>query len=379
MASPFPVLHWLRGSLIGAGSFGTVSLAINKDSGELFAVKSIECCERTRAELLAIENELRILQSLDSPSIVRCLGSDYSVENGVQMRNLFMEYMAGGSLADLMKKFGGQLDEALIRVYTRGILEGLDYLHGQGVVHCDIKGKNILIGSSGVKIADLGSAKTLGTQELGMGCLKGTPLWMAPEVIMQQEQGTASDIWSLGCTIVEMATGRPPWSKSLNLFAMFLKSVNKVELPPLPECLSEEGKDFLRKCLQRDSTQRWTTGQLLEHPFVEKKARVESRVKIPLSPTSVLDDTTSDWDSQTGGSSSDSVVPVLRLIAPSRGGIREGTWITVTRSPRKGGEDRQKPLSSFMLQQTSGAAPPTSAADVNLECLEFLRRRPRCG
>eukprot|EP00250_Pteridium_aquilinum_P026482 c33076_g1_i1 orf=2-832(-) len=262
------IRRWVRGNLIGAGSFGKVNLAINMGNGELFAVKSIDCSTSGGAEMAAIENELMFLQSLDSPFIIRCFGGDRTLENGVQMRNLFMEYMAGGSLADLMRKFGGSLDEALIRVYTRGILEGLDYLHRQGVVHCDVKGKNILIGASGVKIADLGSAKRL---EQKVEAMRGTPLWMAPEVIMQVEQAFPSDIWSLGCTVVEMATGRPPWNQVFSLFAALMQSKGEEELPPLPDCLSAEGKDFLSKCFQRDPKQRWTAAELLKHPFVQKK------------------------------------------------------------------------------------------------------------
>ncbi|KAJ7516217.1 hypothetical protein O6H91_22G047700 [Diphasiastrum complanatum] len=311
------VKSWIRGSLLGAGAFGKVNLALNVENGELFAVKSAECSVRADADYLAIQNEKQILQSLNSPSVISCFGSDWSVENGKSICNIFLEYMPGGSLADLMKKFGGRLNEQLIRAYTKGILQGLQYIHSQGVVHCDIKGKNILVGSSGVKLADFGSAKRVGEDGSSGDCLavmKGTPLWMAPEVVRQEEQGTGSDIWSLGCTVVEMATGRAPWSSLSNLANHFVALYHigcTDEVPDVPASLSAQGKDFLQKCFCRDPRQRWTGAQLLQHPFITEVLPLEAP-KTPVSPNSVLESNQDrDWDSQT--LSIDNFVPVLSL------------------------------------------------------------------
>ncbi|KAH9313041.1 hypothetical protein KI387_028076, partial [Taxus chinensis] len=162
-------------------------LAIDKSNGTLFAVKSM-----ASTSISYLENEYSFLSSLDSPYIVRCLGKDYSIENGVDTCNLMMEYMSGGSVAGLLSKFGGQLDESVIRVYTRGILRGLDYLHRQGIVHCDVKSNNVLVGACGVvKLGDFGSAKMMEEKGLSLKDLRGTPLWMAPEVVNQLEQGPA--------------------------------------------------------------------------------------------------------------------------------------------------------------------------------------------
>lgn len=297
--------RWLRGSTIGAGAFGTVSLAINNSNAELFAVKSMAA-----GSVSCLEHEFDILNSLDSPYTVRCLGMEYSNENGVEMCNLMMEYMPGGSLGDLLSKFGGQLDESVIRRYTSGILHGLDYLHRQGIVHCDIKGKNVLVGSAGVvKLGDFGSARR--KEEKGqISVLRGTPLWMAPEVVNQVEQGPPSDIWSLGCTVVEMATGRPPWTNASNPLAALYRIGCTDELPELPARLSPQGQDFLDKCFRRDPKQRWTAAQLLEHPFLSQIDSCSETVAkgAPLSPTSTLDFGSPDWDS-----ASSSSVPILSL------------------------------------------------------------------
>ncbi|GLJ08675.1 hypothetical protein SUGI_0093460 [Cryptomeria japonica] len=299
--------EWIRGAIIGAGAFGTVSLAINKSNGELFAVKSMAV-----NSVSYLENEFNVLKSLDSPHIVKCLAKDYSVENGVEVCNLMMEYLPGGSVADLLSKFGGQLDESVTKSFTRGILRGLDYLHRQGIVHCDIKGKNVLVGGTGlVKLGDFGSARR--TEKKGLNGLSGTPLWMAPEVVNQVEQEPASDIWSVGCTVVEMATGRPPWGTASNPLAALYQIGCTDDLPECPSCLSPQGRDFLDKCFRRDPKQRWTAAQLLEHPFLSEIdcCSVTEVNRAPLSPTSTLDFGSPDWDS--ASSSLCQSVPILSL------------------------------------------------------------------
>ncbi|XP_073396417.1 uncharacterized protein [Physcomitrium patens] len=288
---------WIRGNLIGAGAFGKVNLAVNREDGEVFAVKSVRVEEGSgdagaQVSLQALENEIEILQSLESKFVVRCLGSDWTEEGGKLMRNAYLEYMPEGCLTDFVRQFAGAgsepLDEHLIRTYTRSIVEGVDYLHRQGIVHCDIKGKNILVGNGSVKLTDFGSAKRVGAEGRvcgngsggSLGRLNGTPLWMAPEVVRQDEQGLASDIWSLGCTVLEMATGKAPWSHLANPFVAMFQIGYKDEIPAVPASLSSEAQDFLRRCFERDPRKRWTSGELLEHPFlttrhVAKKVEVE--------------------------------------------------------------------------------------------------------
>jgi serine/threonine protein kinase len=366
---------WIRGSLLGAGAFGQVNLAMDRVTGAFFAVKStvVSCSSSYQqgdvedvvgaavqpdSALAAMENEIRILQELDSEFVVRYLGSDWSEEGGKRMRNVFLEYMPGGSLSDVLKQFAGgaqqqqqPLDEQLIRSYTRSILQGIDYLHRRGIVHCDIKGKNVLVGNAGsVKLADFGSAKHVEEEEYVADCLrttgedaaaaserrrgrtggdglrqdqvtmeleedcavrkvKGTPFWMAPEVVLQKEQGLPSDIWSLGCTVVEMATGRAPWAHIADPFVALYRIGCTNEMPSVPASLSPEAHDFLARCFERNPRTRWTSGQLLQHPFLTGVRRTCSDVLLsknpstPLSPTSVL-----ELGNGSSSSSSNSVV-----------------------------------------------------------------------
>ncbi|XXG60571.1 hypothetical protein AAC387_Pa04g2440 [Persea americana] len=283
-------IQWVKGTPIGSGSFGVVNLAMNRSNGEIFVVKS-----GGGAGFQSLQNEAEILKSLDSPYIVRCLGHEISGEpNGERQFNLFMEFMAGGSLSDLSKKFGGSgLDESVIRSYTRDILHGLAYLHGKGIVHCDLKCKNVLMGASGnVKLADFGAARKMNSPKSDMNSknfwqsMCGTPLWMAPEVLRSEGLSPASDMWSLGCTVIEMATGKLPWGEDIsNPMAAVYKITCSNETPQFPSEFSKQGMDFLSKCLERDPRKRWTSEELLSHPFISGNLNSMDLC----TPTSVLD------------------------------------------------------------------------------------------
>ncbi|XP_073146669.1 mitogen-activated protein kinase kinase kinase 17 [Henckelia pumila] len=277
---------WVRGSCIGRGANGTVNLALNLSDGEVFAVKSVELGSSTASQLRALENEIKILKSLSSPHVVGFLGDDETAS----FRNLHMEYMPGGTAAD-----SACSDEGILRSYAWCLVSALGYLHSRGIVHCDVKGKNVLLGRPSAKLADFGSAAIV--SEGGISP-RGSPLWMAPEVVRGEYQGPESDVWSLGCTVIEMATGKPAWD-----------SVSRIgyssEFPAFPPKLSELGCDFLRKCLQRDAEKRWSCDQLLQHPFLSQcRPLPEDPIASGSSPRCVLDlfDLNFEDDEETDGS-----------------------------------------------------------------------------
>lgn len=197
------------------------------------------------------------------------------------MFNLMIEHAPDGTLSDAVRRGGGRLPEAAIRHYTRGIIKGLEYLHSRGIVHCDIKGSNILLSRGEAKIADFGCAKAAEEAVIG-----GTPLFMAPEVARGEEQGFPADVWALGCTVIEMATGGSPWP---NEAATLHRIAFSGEAPELPDFLSELGKDFLSKCLRVDCRERWTAKELLRHPFLDDFRHEKMIVDSSDSPTSILD------------------------------------------------------------------------------------------
>lgn len=288
-------MNWARGKTIGCGSSATVSIATSWKSGETFAVKSAEL---SKSELLQREQE--ILSSLSCPQIVEYRGCDITMEDNKLMFNLMLEHMPAGTLSDAVGQHGGRLGESRMGEYARQIAEGLDYLHSVGIVHCDIKGRNILLGNNGVKIADFGCSKWLnparrggvrGASTASIG--GGTPMFMAPEVAQGKEQGFAADIWALGCTVIEMATGgSSPWPYITGGPAALLYHIAfSSESPRIPDFLSDKAKDFLEKCLRRDPSERWTAKQLLKHPFLQEinPCAMQKQESTIISPTSVLD------------------------------------------------------------------------------------------
>jgi serine/threonine protein kinase len=269
--------NWTKGELIGQGAFGSVYLGMDNDTGQLIAVKQVSLGQRGGPQAAAklaehvrsLEAEVQLLQDLNHQNIVRYLGTERTQD----ALNIFLEYVPGGSIASLLAKFGS-FQESVVRVYTKQILQGLLYLHGQGVIHRDIKGANILVANTGlVKLADFGASKKiegLATMESGFKSVKGTPYWMAPEVITATGHGKQADIWSVACTVIEMATGKPPWMMQFGSQVAAMFHIAKSKGPPtLPEHLSPECKDFLYLCFNRNWKERPTAATLLQHAFLK--------------------------------------------------------------------------------------------------------------
>ncbi|KAL8231298.1 hypothetical protein R6Q57_001076 [Mikania cordata] len=294
-------MEWVRGKMIGHGSFAAVSLAkpTKRDSSfpPLMAVKScgISHCD-------SLMNERMILDELkDCPEIINCFGDSVTVENGERLYNVALEYASGGALSEKVKNSGGfRLSENDIRRYTSSILKGLWFIHRNGFVHCDIKLQNVLLvcadGKESVKIADFGLAKkTTETREVGLKHeFRGTPMYMAPETVVAGEQESASDIWALGCLVTELVTGNPVWNCS-DVGALLMKIGVGSGIPEIPGKLSDAGKDFIGKCFLKDPRERWTAEMLLNHPFintVEFEEETEDQVS-PRDPFGFL-----DWESE---------------------------------------------------------------------------------
>ncbi|KAL3635574.1 hypothetical protein CASFOL_020121 [Castilleja foliolosa] len=264
---------WKKGRLLGRGTFGHVYLGFNSDSGEMCAMKEVTLFSddsKSRESAQQLGQEIALLSRLRHPNIVQYYGSEMVNDK----LYIYLEYVSGGSVHKILQEYG-QLGEAAIRSYTQQILCGLVYLHAKNTLHRDIKGANILVDPNGrVRLADFGMAKHISGKSCPLS-FKGSPYWMAPEVITNSSGcSLAVDIWSLGCTVLEMATSKPPWSQYEGVAAMF-KVGNSKELPEIPNYLSDEGKDFVVKCLQRDPNRRPTAAQLLEHPFVKNSCSLE--------------------------------------------------------------------------------------------------------
>ncbi|KAJ3679198.1 hypothetical protein LUZ60_017209 [Juncus effusus] len=275
-----PRIRWRKGELIGAGAFGQVYMGMNLDSGELLAVKQVvigsssasKDKDKAQAHIRELEEEVKLLKNLSHRNIVRYLG----IVREENTLNILLEFVPGGSISSLLSKFGS-FPETVIRMYTKQILQGLDYLHCNKIIHRDIKGANILVDTKGcIKLADFGASKQVAqlATMAGAKSFKGTAYWMAPEVIVQSGYSFSADIWSVGCTVIEMATGKPPWSDQYQEVAALFHVGTTKSHPPIPDHLSSEAKDFLLKCLQEDACLRTSSFELLQHPFVTGELKV---------------------------------------------------------------------------------------------------------
>ncbi|KAF7172456.1 hypothetical protein CNMCM5623_004631 [Aspergillus felis] len=281
----FAPKNWMKGSLIGEGSFGSVFLALHAITGELMAVKQVEIPSATKGTefdkrknsmVTALKHEIELLQGLHHPNIVQYLGT--SADD--QYLNIFLEYVPGGSIATMLKQYN-TFQEPLIKNFVRQILEGLSYLHSRDIIHRDIKGANILVDNKGgIKISDFGISKrveastVLGARASGSGgghlhrpSLQGSVYWMAPEVVRQTAHTKKADIWSLGCLVVEMFIGAHPFPDCSQLQAIFAIGSNSAR-PPAPEHASKEAMAFLDMTFQVDYEKRPTADELLQSQFL---------------------------------------------------------------------------------------------------------------
>ncbi|XP_074436409.1 mitogen-activated protein kinase kinase kinase 4 isoform X12 [Larus michahellis] len=253
----------------GEGQYGKVYTCISVDTGELMAMKEIRFQPNDHKTIKETADELKIFEGIKHPNLVRYFG----VELHREEMYIFMEYCDEGTLEEV-SKLG--LQEHVIRLYSKQITVAINVLHEHGIVHRDIKGANIFLTSSGlIKLGDFGCSVKLknNTQTMPgeVNSTLGTAAYMAPEVITRAKgegHGRAADIWSLGCVVIEMVTGKRPWHEYEHNFQIMYK-VGMGHKPPIPDKVSPEGKDFLCHCLESDPKMRWTASQLLDHPFVK--------------------------------------------------------------------------------------------------------------
>eukprot|EP00760_Papus_ankaliazontas_P013322 PhM_4_TR15690/c2_g5_i1/m.54430 len=261
-------ISWQRGRLLGEGACGKVYLALNNDTTQLMAVKTVQFDTSDpdlKLKLTALQTEIKILKKLSHPCIVKYLSSEKAKEGtGV---NIFLEYVPGGSLSSLIQNFGA-LQENTVVQFTHQILRGLAYLHRNAICHGDVKGGNILVSSEGyVKLTDFGSSIIM--EEGHSRKMVGTPMWMAPEVVRGEEITEASDIWSLGCTVLEMITGRHPWAhmgSPIQILNYLGDDSQDISLPTEVD-LSSQLKALLKACFQRQPWCRPTAEDLLQYSF----------------------------------------------------------------------------------------------------------------
>uniref|UniRef100_K3Z612 Protein kinase domain-containing protein n=1 Tax=Setaria italica TaxID=4555 RepID=K3Z612_SETIT len=331
--------RWTRVRTLGRGASGAeVFLAADEASGELFAVKAAPA---SAADTL--QREQGVMAGLRSPHVVPCIGGRAGRDGSYQ---LFLEFAPGGTLADAAARSGGRLGERDVRAYAADVARGLAYVHGAGLVHGDVKPRNVVIGGDGrAKLADFGCARRASAAAAAARPIGGTPVFMAPEVARGEDQGPAADVWALGCTVIEMATGRAPWSGVVGDVLAAVRLIGYTDAAPeVPRWLSAEARDFLGRCLERRPGDRPTAAQLLEHPFLASAGGCEATKGEWVSPKSTLDAAfwESDSDDEDHDVSSQSTAERIGALACPASALPDWDsdegWIDVLSTPTEASE-----------------------------------------
>ncbi|MCO5580001.1 hypothetical protein L7F22_033867 [Adiantum nelumboides] len=306
---------YLLGDEIGKGAYGRVYKGLDLENGDFVAIKQVSLENIFPEDLASIMQEIDLLKNLNHKNIVKYLDS-FKTKSHL---HIILEYVENGSLASIIKpnKFGA-FPESLVAVFISQVLEGLVYLHEQGVIHRDIKGANILTTKEGlVKLADFGVATKLTEADVNTDSVVGTPYWMAPEVIVMSGVSAASDIWSMGCTVIELLTCVPPYYDLQPMTALY--RIVEEEHPPIPEHVSPLLAEFLHQCFQKDAKLRPDAKTLLQHPWIQNSRRssyssvTRSHDKLKSAPDNSIDNADKKLDEK-------SRVPAEHLINKSMGG-----------------------------------------------------------
>jgi serine/threonine protein kinase len=256
-----------QGPKIGFGGYACVYSGINTITGELVAIKELAVGASSPQQFDDVAAEFNLLRRLRHPNVIRYILFEHSISQ--QVCRIVMELMAGGSTLSLLQNYG-PLSESVLRGYVSQILAGLDFIHSHGITHRDIKPANILVHSSGlVKLADFGCSKMITARTSLTKDLLGTPVYMAPEFI-RGSLHQKSDLWAVGCTMLELVTGKRPWHETgitEHLPLMFhISSIGRG--PEIPPYLSPSLRDFLEHCFVVDPDSRASAAALLTHQWL---------------------------------------------------------------------------------------------------------------
>ena len=254
---------------VGKGAFGFVYRGIDTATGQPVAIKRLPADSSKSEEW---HREIEILRSMKHDNIVRYI--DHTTTHSHLY--IIMEFAEKGSLLSLIRR-DGPLTEQDAGVYVVQILQGLYYLHNRGLVHRDIKAANVLIAQNGqVKLSDFGlttptpgaDGKTAQSEDFEDPV--GSVYWMAPEIVAAKAPTKASDVWSLGCVVIELLTGRPPFFDRSPANVMYHLMQRDIPIEPIPSTIdiSTKLRSFLSQCFELDVAQRASVGGLLKHPWL---------------------------------------------------------------------------------------------------------------
>lgn len=270
---PVENYYEITSEVLGSGYFATVYVGIDKKTKEKVAVKMIDKKKVEESPHLQ-ENEIEIMKKIHHPNIVSLKG----VFDAPDTIIIVMELMFGGELYEKIveQQTFSEKDASFL---MRQVFEALDYLHGAGVVHRDLKLENMLLVNKTdltMKLADFGLSKLYSGQALQTAC--GTPFYVAPDILLGTGYGPGVDMWASGVLLYILLSGRLPFhaDNDAALFQLIMEGKLVIKSPQF-DTVSKEAIDLIRKLLVVDPQERYTAKQALSHPFIKHYESVDTK------------------------------------------------------------------------------------------------------
>ncbi|XP_064135417.1 serine/threonine-protein kinase ULK2 isoform X1 [Loxodonta africana] len=266
--------EYSKRDLVGHGAFAVVFRGRHRQKTDWeVAIKSINKKNLSKSQIL-LGKEIKILKELQHENIVAL----YDVQELPNSVFLVMEYCNGGDLADYLQA-KGTLSEDTIRVFLHQIAAAMRILHSKGIIHRDLKPQNILLSYANrrksnisgirIKIADFGFARYLHSNMMA-ATLCGSPMYMAPEVIMSQHYDAKADLWSIGTVIYQCLVGKPPFQANSPQDLRMFYEKHRSLMPSIPRETSPYLANLLLGLLQRNQKDRMDFEAFFSHPFLEQ-------------------------------------------------------------------------------------------------------------
>ena len=329
---------------VGRGTFGDVFRGIDTSTGNEVAIKEIVVAQDAGRDLEkqihTLEREIRVMQKLDHPNTVKYFGA----KRHCDALHIYMEYVRGGTLASLLRS-KGPLSEFEARNFTTQLLNGLAYLHGRSIIHRDLKGDNLFVDEKGsLKVGDFGTSKELATMKI-TNSVAGTPNFMAPEVVTCAGHSLAADVWSVGCCVVQMLSGKAPFANVDNHMAVMFAVMKGSIGDQIPPNISPLARSFIVACVKQKPEERPTCEELLRHPWLVGEVVVAESSK-PTSTEAVVEPTKdrrepekitavaveSPFPNEAGAATA--AAAATRVSAPSSASKRNGTTVDEKQLPK---------------------------------------------
>ena len=276
--------------VIGEGSFGRVWKAKEKEDRRLVALKFVPKINQSEVDLQAIRKEWSILKTLNHENIVTAIEAfETKIETSKVPPSLVLvtEFVDGGNLAVLMSLYPKGLDSERVKNLTIDLLCALHFLHRQRILHRDLKPQNVLIekASGKAKLADFGFARNMSYNTMVLTSIKGTPLYMAPELIEEKPYDFKADLWSAGAILYEASFGYSPFQTN-SLFTLIKKIRN--EKVDWPDSDDHQNKSLLQGLLEKDPKRRLNWPDVLQHSYLNDHPKIKECSKAEMEFTREL-------------------------------------------------------------------------------------------